>query len=98
MQNSSQPIYYHKDIISFLQNPLIINAVFGGSDKANQVINNLIFNNQVFISKKDLPPIIPQLPFEGIIFVEELRNFILGLSKKTDSKSTDFKTIEILFR
>jgi CRISPR/Cas system-associated exonuclease Cas4 (RecB family) len=96
LQNSSQPIYYHKDIISFLQNPLIINTVFGGSDKANQVINNLIFNNQVFISKKDLPPIIPQLPFEGIIFVEELRNFILGLSKKTDSKSTDFKTIEIL--
>lgn len=96
LQNSSQPIYYHKDIISFLQNPLIINTVFGGSEKANQVIHNLIFNNQVFISKKDLPPIIPQLPFEGIIFIEELRNFILGLSIKTDARSTDFKTLEIL--
>ena len=96
LQNSSQPIYYHKDIISFLQNPLIINAVFGGSEKANQVVNNLVFNNQVFISSKDLPPAIPLLPFEGIVFIENIRAYFVGLAQRTDPKSTDFKTLEIL--
>lgn len=96
IQKTSQPIYYHKDIISFVQNPIIVNGIYGNSETANQAVNNLIINNQVFIAAKDLPPSVPILPFEGFPFLEQLKNFFDSVSGKMDPNTIDFKTLKMI--
>lgn len=96
LQNESSPIYYHKDIITFLQNPVIVSSFYENSEKANAVINDLIFKNRVFLHSSELPSSIPILPSDGIPFLQKLMLFLEKLISKMDSNSIDFTLLQLV--
>jgi ATP-dependent helicase/nuclease subunit B len=93
IQNGKEIIYYHKDVISFIQNPLIIHAFFGNIESANKVVNEIISNNRIFINQKDLPAVIPPFSHGGLRLFEELISFFDKISVHYSYESPDFHII-----
>lgn len=98
IQQVDYKIYYHKDIVLFFQNPLVTQAFFGGNAEAYSAVNEIVANNQIFISQKDISPLIPNLPSQGVDIVHLLIHFFEDLAQKVEKHTPDFYGIQLIIK
>lgn len=98
IQQVDHKIYYHKDIVLFFQNPLVTQAIFGGNSEGYSAVNEIVANNQIFIPQKDVSPIIPNLPAQGVEIVHLLIHFFEDLAQKVEKQTPDFYGIQLIIK
>lgn len=98
IQQVDQKIYYHKDLVLFFQNPLVAQSLLGGGAVAYNVVKDIVANNQIFISQKEISPIIPNLPAQGVEIIHLLLRFFDDLSHKVELETPDYYGIQLVIK
>jgi len=96
IQENKELIYYHKDVIAFLQNPLVVKGIIGNDLKAGSLVNDIIAKNQIFINRNNLPDEIPLFSHDGFTLLHELIPFFESIGSRYSVDSPDFSIIETI--
>ncbi len=96
IQGNKELIYYHKDVIAFLQNPLVVKGIIGSDLKASKLVNDIIAKNQIFINQSHLPNEIPMFSHDGLTLLHELIPFLESIGSRYSFDSPDFNILGMI--
>ncbi|MBP1672849.1 MAG: hypothetical protein H6Q25_664 [Bacteroidetes bacterium] len=96
IQGNKELIYYHKDVIAFLQNPLVVKGIIESDLKAGNLVNDIIAKNQIFINQSNLPEEIPLFSLDGFSLLQELIRFIEKIESHYNYDSPDFNILGMI--
>ncbi|MEG2070008.1 MAG: hypothetical protein RR034_01370, partial [Bacteroidales bacterium] len=96
IQGSNQFLHYHKDILTFFRNPLIINHFFQNQEKHTSFINHLIQSNKIFFTNEDFDSQTfhyPLLQGNGKNILHHILHFFQELFARCIENTLDYYTV-----
>jgi len=99
IQNHNEPLFYHKDLLSYFQNPIIKHCSFTDISH-KEFIDNLTNSNRIFIKREDISQLpsgaLPDLEKTGFDFVITLIEFFTNLISNYDDLSPILQHINLI--
>ncbi len=102
LDKNGTPLFYHKDILLFLRNPLIKN-MFSSLKEHDKVVQNFLQKGKAFFYEQEIPEdlysLLPDLHYEDASAqVEQLYRYFSALQKKFQDNSLFFNSIFLIMQ